>query len=99
MFALTMDFKASSQVLGITPKDMQELIIQEGLSGILKLKDGWRVSIFTLAQLLNSTPDVLLEFLEDYHFGHLIEEVEDDEFFEGETGRQVYERYLAEAQT
>jgi hypothetical protein len=34
--------------------------------------------------------------MEDYALGELIEEVEGDELFEGEAGRQVYQRYLEE---
>jgi len=52
---------------------------------------------FTLADLLNTSPEALLERMEDYALGELIEEVEGDELFEGEAGRQVYQSYLQEA--
>jgi len=58
------------------------------------LDDQWRVSIFTLARLLDTTPEVLLELVEDYVLDQMIEEVEDDEWFEGQEGRGVYQGYL-----
>ena len=97
MFPLTMDLKSSAEVLGTEPEVFREFVERERLEGVIKLDDGWRVSIFALARLLNTTPDTLLEFIEDYALGQLIEEVEDDELFEGEEGRKIYESYLAEA--
>lgn len=98
MFQLTMDLKTSSQVLGIAPEAFLEFAKQERLEGIIKFKDGWRVSIFALAQILNTTPDTLLEFLEDYALGQMLKEVKNDEWFEGEEGKQVYSSYLGKVQ-
>jgi len=98
MLQLTMDLKTSAQVLGIAPEALRELVERERIEGVIKLQDDWRVSVFTLARMLNTTPDTLLEFIEDYALGRLIEEVENDEWFEGAEGREVYSRYLAEAQ-
>ncbi len=79
MFQLTMDIQTSAQVLGITPETFQAFAEREQLEGVLKLREGWRVSIFTLARLLNTTPETLLEFLEDYALGQRILEVADEE--------------------
>ena len=98
MFQLTMDLNTSAQVLGIAPEAFLELVERERIQGVIKLKGDWRISIFTLAQILNTTPDTLLELIEDYALGRLIEEVDDDEWFEGQEGQQVYASYLAEAQ-
>jgi len=97
MIRLTMDLKSSAEVLGTEPEALLELMKREQIGGLLRLDDQWRVSIFTLAGLLNTSPVELLELLEDYALGEMIEEVEGDEFFEGQEGWQVYQSYLAKA--
>jgi hypothetical protein len=96
MFQLTMDLKSSAETLGTEPQAFLEFVQREKIKGILRLDDQWRVSIFTLADLLNTSTGALLELMEDYALGELIEEVEGDELFEGEAGRQVYQSYLQE---
>jgi hypothetical protein len=86
MFPLTMDLKSSAEVLGTEPEAFLEFVERERLEGVIKLDNEWRVSIFTLARILNTTPGTLLELIEDYALGQLIEEVEDDELFEDEEG-------------
>ena len=39
--------------------------------------------------MLNTSPGDLLELMEDYALGEMIEEVEGDELFEGQEGWQV----------
>lgn len=97
MIRLTMDLKSSVEVLGTEPATFLELVEREQIEGVIRLDDQWRVSIFTLARLLNTTPEALLEFVEDYVLAQMIEEVEDDEWSEGQEGWQVYQGYLAEA--
>mgnify|MGYP006307602427 CR=1 FL=1 len=60
------------------------------------VQDDWRVSIFTLARLLDTTPETLLEFLEDYSLGQRIAEVADDEILTAAEAREAYKAYLAE---
>ncbi|MBI1876660.1 MAG: hypothetical protein HYR94_00160 [Chloroflexi bacterium] len=79
MVQLTMDLESSAELLGTEPKAFLEFVEREQLEGVFKLNGGWRISIFTLAQLLNTTLQNLLELLEDYALGQMIEEVEDDE--------------------
>ncbi len=98
MIRLAMDLKSSAEILGTQPEVFLELVEREHIGGIIKLDDQWRVSIFTLARLLDTTPEVLLELIEDYALGQMIEEVEDDEWFKGQEGWQVYQDYLAEAE-
>lgn len=97
MIRLMMDLKSSAEMLGVEPETFLEFLKREHMKGILRLDDQWRVSIFTLAGLLNTSPGELLELMEDYALGEMIEEVEGDEFFEGQEGWQVYQGYLAEA--
>jgi len=97
MIRLAMDLKSSAEILGTEPETFLELVEREGIGGVIRLDDQWRVSIFTLARLLNASPETLLEFIEDYVLGQMIEEVEDDEWFEGQEGWQAYQAYLAEA--
>ena len=75
-----------------------DFLKREQIRGVLRLNDQWQVSIFTLAGLLNTSPGDLLELMEDYALGEMIEEVEGDELFEGQEGWQVYQSYLAEAE-
>lgn len=98
MIQLTMDLKSSAQALGTEPETFLKFITREQIRGILKLDDQWRVSIFTLAGLLNTSRGALLELMEDYALGEMIEEVEGDELFEGQEGWQVYQSYLVEAE-
>ena len=97
MFQLTMDIQTSAQVLGITPEAFQAFAEREQLEGVLKLREGWRVSIFTLARLLNTTPETLLEFLEDYALGQRMLEVADDEVLTAAEARAAYQTYRDEA--
>jgi hypothetical protein len=98
MVQLVMDLNASAEMLGTDPNAFLEFVEREHIQGVIKLNGGWRISIFTLARLLDTTPGDLLELLEDYALGQLLEEVEEDEWFESQTGQQVYQGYLAEAQ-
>lgn len=97
MIRLAMDLKSSAEILGTEAETFLELVKRERIGGVIKLDDQWRVSIFTLARLLDTAPEVLLEHVEDYVLGQMIEEVEDDEWFEGQEGREVYQGYLVEA--
>ncbi|MGB3491370.1 MAG: hypothetical protein WBA57_01490 [Elainellaceae cyanobacterium] len=53
------------------------------------------MSVFTLAYLLNTTPEVLMDWLEDEALAEMIEEVDGDECYEGDEGRRVYESLVA----
>jgi len=97
MMRLTMNLKSSAEALGTEPEIFLEFLKREQVGGILRMDDQWQVSIFTLAGLLNTSPGDLLELMEDYALGEMIEEVEGDELFEGQEGWQVYQSYLAEA--
>jgi len=98
MVQLTMDLESSAEMLGTEPEAFLEFVKREQIEGIIKLNGEWRVSIFTLARLLDTTPQALLELLEDYALGQMIEEVEDDEYFEGQDGWRIYQTHLAETQ-
>lgn len=95
---LTINLKSSAEAVGTEPETFVEFLKRERIRGILKLDDQWRVSIFTLGGLLNTSPGDLLWLMEDYALGEMIEEVEGDELFEGQEGWQVYQSYLTEAE-
>jgi hypothetical protein len=99
MVRLAIDMEMTAQALGTDRKALVEFIEREQIPGVLKLNGEWRVSVFTLAQLLNTTPEMLIEVLEDATLGDLLDEVDDDDWFEGEEGQQVYQRYLSGAET
>ena len=96
MLTLTIDMQSSAQVLGTKPEELREWIMRENTAGVLKFGSEWRLSIFTLAQLLNTTPQVLLELIEDYMLGSLMNE--DDALFEGKASWTEYQKHLTEAQ-
>ena len=97
MNALTLDAKFTAEILGLEPEDLRMLVEKEHLQGVLKIDHQWRMSVFTIAKLLNTTPEQLLEFLEDFVFGELMDEVEGDEFLSEEEARKVYQSALAGA--
>lgn len=97
MLQLTMDIKTSAEILGLETDKFLEFLEHENFEGIIKLQDNWRISIFTIARILSTKPDVLLEILEDYWLGQMMENVEDDERFDKQTALNVYHSYLEEA--
>ena len=94
MPALTMDLTNTAQTLGTSREAFLQFVEQEQLAGVVQLGGDWRVSIFTLASLLNTTPDALIELMEDQALGELLDEVDEDEWLEGEQARQFYAREL-----
>lgn len=98
MLQLAVDLESSAYLFGTEPHIFLEFVEREHVAGVIKLNGEWRISIFTLAQLLNTTPETLLELFEDYALGQLLEEVADEEWFEGHEAEQLYQHYLAETQ-
>jgi len=96
MIPLTLDLEASASILGYEPEVLLHSLERGEIRGI-KLDGQWRMSVFVLAEILGTSVESLLEFLEDYFLAEKIEEVRDDEFFEPEEGRKVYESFLKEA--
>ena len=97
MNVLTLDIELSAEVLGVKPNELRDMVEREHLQGVLKVDHQWRMSVFTLAKLLNTSPEMLLEFLEDYALGELMDEVGEDEFVEEGEARDVYQTHVAEA--
>ena len=48
-----------------------------------------------MAQLLNTQPEILMNWLEDEALGQLIEEVDEDEWLGEEEGQAFYQSILA----
>lgn len=94
MTSLTLDLDTSALLLGIDSKEFLEFIELTQLSGVLAFSNSIKVSIFTLAKLLNTTPETLVDWVEDEALSELIEELDEDEYFEGEEARKVYESIL-----
>lgn len=95
MITLTLDLKTSAAILG-TPEDkLLERLQRQEVEGIC-LDDDWRMSIFVLARLLSTTPDILLEYLEDDILGQKIAETEDEELLDSSQAQAIYQGYLAE---
>jgi len=94
--SLTFDLDTSASILGTEPDLFLEFIRTQNIPGILFFAEKPQVSIFTLAQLLNTKAEILLDWLEDEALAELIEEVDDDEWLEGEEGQSFYQSILAE---
>jgi hypothetical protein len=95
MFSLTLDLPTSACLLGTEPESLLQFIHREQVSGVLFFADQPKISIFTLANLLNTTPEQLLDLLEDEAIAALIEEVDDDEWFDAENGKAFYQSLIA----
>jgi hypothetical protein len=94
--SLTFDLDTSASILGTEPDLFLKFVETKNIPGILFFTEKPQISIFTLAQLLNTKPEVLLDWLEDEALAELIEEVEEDEWFEGQESQLVYQTILAE---
>ncbi|WP_416674379.1 hypothetical protein [Egbenema bharatensis] len=88
---LTLDLTTSASLLGTEPELLLQFIQREQIPGVLFFDAQPKVSVFTLANLLNTTPEALMEWLEDEALAEWIEEVNEDEWFEGEAGKELYE--------
>ena len=94
--SLTLDLSTSASILGTQPDLFLKFLRAKNIPGVLFFAEEPQVSIFTLAQLLNTQPEILMDWLEDRALGQLMEEVDDDEWFEGEAGLAFYRSVLAE---
>ncbi len=94
MFRLTMDLNTSAQLLGTEPQTLLEYAEREQLGGLLRFNGQWMVSVFTLAHLLGTSSDELIEVMEDFALGTLMDAVKDDELLDSEAGWQAYQEYL-----
>jgi len=94
MPTLTLDLNTSAVLLGTQPDQLLQFIQRENLPGVLFFEAQPQVSVFTLANLLNTTPENLMEWLEDEALAELMDEVEEDEWYEGDAGQQVYQALL-----
>lgn len=95
MRKLTLDLDSSAELLGTEPDAFIEFVSQKSIQGIIKIQDHWRVSIFTLAQLLNTSPASLLTLIEDDILAQMIEQHADDECFTGDEAFRLYQSYVA----
>lgn len=93
MTPLALNLKTSAELLNVTPGILQERVEKKEIAG-LKIGDEYRLSIFVLSRLLNTAPEILLEFIEDSLFAQEIEEVEGDELYTPEEGKKVYQQFL-----
>jgi hypothetical protein len=98
MITLTLDLKTSATILGTPEEKLLERLQRQEVEGIC-LDDDWRMSIFVLARLLSTTPDTLLEYLEDDILGQKIAETEEEELLDSSQAQAVYKEYLAEVYT
>ncbi|MDH4209727.1 MAG: hypothetical protein OEV76_12685 [Anaerolineae bacterium] len=95
MITLTLDLKTSATILATSEDKLLERLQRQEVEGIC-LNDDWRVPIFVLARLLSTTPDTLLEYLEDDILAQKIAETEEEELLDRNQARAIYQEYLTE---
>ena len=97
MIPLALDIETSAQLLNIESKRLEEILQKREIEGI-KIGGEWRLSVFVLSKILNTTPDEILEYLEDLCLTQRIEEVEGEPSYSPEEGRKEYEKILSQGQ-
>lgn len=92
MAPLAIDLQTSASLLGVTLDQMQQFVQAESQRGILRFDTHeWRVSVFSLARWLDTTPERLLDLMEDRAFGELLEEADAEEALSFEEGFAHYQ--------
>ena len=95
MMPLALDIETSAQLLNVESKTLEEILQKKEIEGI-RIGNEWRVSIFVLCKILNTSADEILEFLEDLYLAERIEEVQSEPSYTPEEGRKEYEKILSE---
>lgn len=95
MMTLTLDLETSATILGASPDKLHEAVLRQEIPGI-RINGEWRISIFTLAKLLDTLPETLLSFLEDDSLAGLIEEIGKDDLLDREAAQAAYQALLQE---
>ena len=92
---MTLDLSTSASILGTEPDLFLRFLKAKNIPGVLFFAEEPQVWIFTMAQLLNTQPEILMNWLEDEALGQLIEEVDEDEWLGEEEGQAFYQSILA----
>jgi len=95
MIPLALDIETSAQLLNIESKTLEEILQKKEIEGI-RIGNEWRLSVFVLSKILDTSADEILEFLEDLYLAERIEEVESEPSYTPEEGRKEYEKILSE---
>ncbi len=93
---LTMSLQQSAELLGTQPSHFEQYLLENPQQGALNIHNEWRISLFTLAKMLNTSPQELLAVLEDESLGILMDEVADDDILCGDENLAVYQKYLSD---
>ena len=93
VMALAFDLKTCASMLNIGESELKDSV-ERGEIQASRLGKEWRVSIFELSRILRTSPDELIEYLEDMVLAEMIQKVEGEESFTPEEGRAVYEAYI-----
>ena len=89
--------EVAAALLNVPRATLEASLSSQQVKGI-QIGDEWRVSIYTLAELLHTTSETLVEYLEDIAFARLLEEEhEQGDFVEGDEARRLYQLYLDKA--
>ena len=97
MIPLALDIETSAQLLNIESKRLEEILQKREIEGI-RIGNEWRLSVFVLSRILNTSPYEILEYLEDLYLAQSIEEIEGEPSYSPEEGRKEYEKILSQGQ-
>lgn len=93
MMTLTLDLETSATILGAPLDRLREAIQRQEIVGI-HIGGEWRISIFALAKLLDTSPKTLVDFLEDDALVRLIGETNDEALLDREEAQAIYQTLL-----
>ncbi len=99
MTKLTLDLQTSAEVLGITPDHFLAWLQSEQPSGIITLDNQPQVSIFTLARILDTTAQELLNLLSTSKDRDLLEPQVNSSIEEIDTEIPIWESFTTFAQS
>ncbi len=72
---LTVSLKHAAEILGTTTTKLRAEIKRKKI-GAVEIGGELRVSIFVLANMLDTTPGALLDYLEEESFGRILQEAD-----------------------
>jgi len=99
MTKLTLDLETSAEVLGTTPDNFLAWLQNEQPSGIITLNNQPQVSIFTLARILDTTAQELLNLLSISKDKDLLESQVNSSTQETDTEIPIWESFTTFAQS
>lgn len=97
MLSLAFDLPTTATLLATDTQQLRQFFQRDQPTGVLQLDENeWRVSLFTLARWLDTTPEQLITMLEDSLFAELLAIADEEESLSFEEGMAYYHQQLVE---